>query len=424
MDIIETYGGLIKKYAGRQPQTALKMITAGLALEHFRLTKFGEKGTPRSLQYLSDICIQYLREALNHPEQSAWVNVFAPTEILHAMGIYPLFIEAFSSYLTGFKCEDFFIDCAERCGIAETLCSYHKAFIGAAEAGLLPKPKFAVATSMICDGNINTFRYLSDKYNIPRYIIDVPYEYSRDSEAYVVGQLKEMVGLLEETMGKKLDEDRLKAVIRMENQSREFLRRYKKSLRKKYFPKSLSLEMRLLFTSHVFMGRQETYNFYKMLSEEIETYDDSMALRVFWVHLIPFYQSALRQYFHANPRYQMLGHDFEFSFLEDLDDAHPYEAVAKKMLTCLYNGPYERKVKGILEMIDILKPDAVVNFCHWGCKQSSGGVTLLRDALKEKNIPFLILDGDAVDRRNGHDGQIKTRLEAFLEMVEKQDRSR
>ena len=31
---------------------------------------------------------------------------------------------------------------------------------------------------------------------------------------------------------------------------------------------------------------------------------------------------------------------------------------------------------------------------------------------------MLILDGDGIDRRNSHDGQIKTRLEAFLEMLE------
>ena len=33
-------------------------------------------------------------------------------------------------------------------------------------------------------------------------------------------------------------------------------------------------------------------------------------------------------------------------------------------------------------------------------------------------IPMLILDGDGIDRRNSHDGQIRTRLEAFLEMLE------
>ena len=38
--------------------------------------------------------------------------------------------------------------------------------------------------------------------------------------------------------------------------------------------------------------------------------------------------------------------------------------------------------------------------------------------MQEKQIPTLILDGDGIDKRNSHDGQIKTRLEAFLEMLD------
>mgnify|MGYP003162273617 FL=1 len=41
----------------------------------------------------------------------------------------------------------------------------------------------------------------------------------------------------------------------------------------------------------------------------------------------------------------------------------------------------------------------------------------LREALREADIPLLVIDGDGMDRRNSHDGQIKTRLEAFLEVV-------
>ena len=47
----------------------------------------------------------------------------------------------------------------------------------------------------------------------------------------------------------------------------------------------------------------------------------------------------------------------------------------------------------------------------------SGGVFRLREALREADIPLLVIDGDGMDRRNSHDGQIKTRLEAFLEVV-------
>lgn len=41
----------------------------------------------------------------------------------------------------------------------------------------------------------------------------------------------------------------------------------------------------------------------------------------------------------------------------------------------------------------------------------------LKEAMRKKNIPMLILDGDCMDMRNCHDGQIKRRLEAFIEMI-------
>ena len=42
---------------------------------------------------------------------------------------------------------------------------------------------------------------------------------------------------------------------------------------------------------------------------------------------------------------------------------------------------------------------------------------LLKEEMQKKGIPMLILDGDGIDKRNSHDGQIKTRLEAFLRNV-------
>ena len=46
----------------------------------------------------------------------------------------------------------------------------------------------------------------------------------------------------------------------------------------------------------------------------------------------------------------------------------------------------------------------------------------MKDRMKEKGIPMLILDGDGIDKRNSHDGQIKTRLEAFLELLETEEK--
>mgnify|MGYP000237770147 FL=1 len=109
--------------------------------------------------------------------------------------------------------------------------------------------------------------------------------------------------------------------------------------------------------------------------------------------------------------------EMNLDYRAPLDTEHPLEALADKMIHNVYNGPYERKAALVSELAQDLLSDGVINFCHWGCKQSSGGVMLLKEELDKKDIPLLILDGDGMDRRNSHDGQIRTRFEAFLEVL-------
>ena len=88
----------------------------------------------------------------------------------------------------------------------------------------------------------------------------------------------------------------------------------------------------------------------------------------------------------------------------------------------MFNGQYKNKVNHIETLVKELNPDAVINFCHWGCKQASGGNMILKESMNKFNIPMLTLDGDAMDRRNSHDGQIKTRFEAFLELINEENK--
>ena len=46
MEIIRTYGNIIKKYAPDHPLAAFRMIKAGLALEQFRSRNLADKKLP------------------------------------------------------------------------------------------------------------------------------------------------------------------------------------------------------------------------------------------------------------------------------------------------------------------------------------------------------------------------------------------
>lgn len=413
--IIRGYSKLIETNLDR-PELVKNLIRLGLEVGKIWVEHFGEKNAPRSLRFLNSICFQFILEPLRYPKNSGFVNLLAPTEILHSMNIYPLFIEAYSSFASGFYSEDIFIDRAEARGISSTLCSYHKTFLGALEYSVLPKLKFAVTSSILCDGNSNTFKYISKRYKIPYYIVDVPYEYNEETVGYVKSQLREMISIIESATGKRFDIDKLRDVIRIENKTREYQRLYLQRLKEHSMPNTITYEMYKLFVTHPHIGRVETLEFFKLLSEDILKYPDE-GYRILWIHILPYYLYPVQRYLNFNDRFKLIGSDLNFDYLEDLDERNPLESIARKLILNVNNGEFKRKIQNIKRLIIDFKIDGVIHFCQWGCRQSFGGVMLLKKELEALDIPFLIIDGDGIDRRNSSEGQINTRLSAFLEML-------
>lgn len=418
-DFVKIYGNYIKKAMDTgHTSRAQHMIQAGLTAEKFRVRHFSDQRMPQAYRQLNELAVKSVHSGLRHPEHYAWTNIFAPVEILECFGLNCISIECISSFLSGFEIEDGCIDYAENHGIAPTLCSYHKNFIGGVLSGIIPPPVFATTTSMICDGNINTFHYLSKKYSIPHYILDIPDEYSREAEDYVVHQLEELIEILESTLGQKLDMDELKRTLERENRSKADYAAFCDQMARKDYPTTMTLQMYLLFATHLQIGTPQTEQFFHALRQDVASYPDFKGKRILWVHLFPYYQQTLKQYLNFGTQYAIQCGDMNLDYMEPLDSSQPLHALARKMLLNVYNGAYERKIDMISDLVDRYHPDALIHFCHWGCKQSSGGVMLLKQRMKEKGIPLLILDGDAVDRRNSHDGQIRTRIEAFLELID------
>lgn len=416
MDVVKVYANIIKKNMDN-PEKVSKLINFGLSATYYYVSLFKDKRIPKSLHYLNKYCIKSIKDSLVNFQNSVWVNLFAPSEFLIAMDIKPLFIEAYSSFMSGFLIEDYLIDTAESRGISNTLCSYHKTFIGANELNILKKPKFMITTSMICDANIPTFKYLSKKRGVPLYIIDIPYKYSKEAVVYVKKQLLEVVEKLEESFNKKLDIDKLREVVKTENKTRALMKEYLNYTGGKKFLPTMTFEMYMLFASHVFMGSKEVLYFYEMLVEDIKRAPGKTGKSIFFVHLLPMFEKNFIHYFNFSDEFHIAGSDLNYDFLDEIDENDPFKGIAEKLLLNSFNGEIDRKVARIKELIEKIRPDGIIQFCHWGCKQSVGGTFIIKNLASELGIPFLYLDGDCVDKRNNQEGQNRTRLEAFFEML-------
>ena len=198
MDIIEKFGNVVGNEALKDPDKARRLLLAGYRLQEKKLQLFPDRELPLSGQYAAQVVMKNIIQALAKPQNSAMMSIFVPGELLTAAGLTPYSVEALSCFIAGTKCEQIFLRKTEEEGFPETMCSYHRVFLGAALTGILPAPKCMIYTNLACDGNMMTFPYLKEKYSCPGFYIDVPYEKTQSSIKYVANQLKELKHFLED----------------------------------------------------------------------------------------------------------------------------------------------------------------------------------------------------------------------------------
>lgn len=78
----------------------------------------------------------------------------------------------------------------------------------------------------------------------------------------------------------------------------------------------------------------------------------------------------------------------------------------------------QKRAEKLIDKAKSLNADGAVYFNHWGCKQTLGSAILIKEMMEGEGLPVLLLDGDGCDRDNINDGQMSTRLQAFLEILE------
>ena len=171
MNIIDKFGNIVGNESLKNPETARRILLTGYRLQEKRLRLFPDKKLPASGQYVAQVVMKSIIQALAKPENAAMVSIFVPGELLTAAGLTPYSVEALSCFLAGTKCEQAFLRKTVEEGFPETMCSYHRVSLGAALTGLLPKPKCIVYTNLACDGNMMTFPYLKQTCDRPRRVL-------------------------------------------------------------------------------------------------------------------------------------------------------------------------------------------------------------------------------------------------------------
>ena len=372
MEIIETFGHYVENLTDKKPQSARRLLKTGWEAQNLKFRYMQDKRLMPADRHLANLMMDTMLWPLQKPEDSVIVSIFTPCEMMQEVGLHPYNVEGFSCYLSASKAERAFLQQAENQGIAETLCSYHKTFLGAAQKGLLPKPKCIVYTNLTCDANLLTFRTLADFYQVPVFAIDVPWNQTTENVQYVADQLKDLKIFLEKNTGKTISEDRLKERLACSKRTLENYKKYQQMRADRYVPSDLVTPLYAGMTNNILLGTAEEEKYTQMLLEDIKKAPAAKGKHIYWMHTIPFWSDAVRQELCFSEKAQIVGCELAETCEPDFDPENPFEAMAERMVYHSLNGSALRRIEAGIRHAKQAGADGAVWFGHWGCKHTLG----------------------------------------------------
>ena len=276
-------------------------------------------------------------------------------------------------------------------------------------------------------------------------LVDVPYENNDRSVKYLAQQLKSICNDISTKLKTKPDLDRFRKVINLSNEFRYWALKVN-DIRKELllYPKNYN-GLNFILPFHGLAGTADAVKLYKNMYLELERFLDRQksftapdkqaevtekeegnekdytdyrnTKRLLWLHLKPYYKNDIFQTLEKN-NYRVVFEEINYVYWPELDPDKPFESLAIKLLSHPLNGSINNRVRAISRMARDYSVDGVVLFAHWGCRHSNGGARIIKDRLAKYNIPVLVLDGDCLNRNNSSTGQISTRLQGFMEIMD------
>ncbi|MDD4895835.1 MAG: 2-hydroxyacyl-CoA dehydratase family protein [Atribacterota bacterium] len=366
-----------------------------------------------------------LEIAYQQKKPVVWASIFTPSELLYALDLIPLYPEMISASVASLNLADYFIETAESNFYSPDLCSFYRVASGMSLKNCLPRPDMVISTSLLCDGSVKFFQNVSRYYGCDYYLIDPPYERNQGSRKYLVNELKKLVQWVSKRTNEQFSSIKLRKALELANQSTLLIKKINQIREKVPAPLSgwnaLAYQLYMYFAS---LGSRDGLNFYELLAREVKNNAiqdkgvvERECIRILWLHqLRPYYPNIIWQI--------MLDYKAVIAFEEinqvfwlEYDLTQPFSGLADKILANPGAGSLSRRISSIENLIKKYKIDGVIHFNQRGCRQSCGGASMIKDYLKAKGIPIFILDGDGIDKRNYSEGQTRTRLEAFFEIL-------
>jgi len=385
---------------------------------------------------------KYYAESLQGSQQKkvAWCSNNIPSEIMDAMDINAVFLENYATVCASKRLSSAFCRAGERVGFSQDVCGYARMLMGylaggedlpEAPYGGLAKPDFLVTNSSSCDSRLGWFATMSRTLDLPLYVLDSPYQPDGgctevENVAYTESELEGFVSFLEEQTGTRLDRDRLRHKRDLTRRSHDIQVEIYEMRKTVPSPMSAGDAYTVVWPGLYLVGTRECDEFYDRLRAEVqERIDKGIGVvpeekfRLLWSGLPFWYNMALMNYFEDFGGVVAIENAYfrqQRSLPPQADDPIKDMALSSTARRG-YAGGIRQRIELTLEIARDYKVDGVILAYNPSCRLMYILQPELKNALDARGIPTLGLECDMADERTYSEGQVKTRLDAFIERL-------
>jgi bcr-type benzoyl-CoA reductase subunit B len=398
-----------------------------------------EKRKIKAVKKMKEIMTAYYIDAKTAEQTGkkvAWITSGGPVEPLIAMDVIPVYPENHGAMIGASKMGVELCEKAEAMGYSSDLCSYARSDISCATVnggpiGGLPKPDMLVCCNNICGTVLKWYEVQARYFKVPLFILDTPFchtEFSAEARRYVKGQIDEYIAFLEQVCGRKLDRDRIREVGKLSVEGQRLWQEVLDTAMNRPAPLSAFDAFFHLALIVTLRGTQQTVDYYKMLLAEMKERVASgigavpnEKYRLLWDNLPVWFRTKWLSEKFAAQDACLVADTYTSAWcgsLKYVDENNFLETMAECYTRIYLNIGVDEMARQVMEMIDKYGADGLVMHSNRSCKPYSLGQYDIQRIIREKKgIPTLMIEADMVDERSFSEGQIETRIEAFIELL-------
>jgi len=342
-----------------------------------------------------------------------WLCTYVPEEIIHAAGILPIRI-------TGYAQETELDDGNAYLYINN--CSFSRSCL---QMGLRGEYDYldGVVAGSTCDGARRLFDLWQYYIKVPfHHIITVPRKYTERAHGLYYEQVAQFKEHLEQYLDTRITDEALLKSISVYNESREALKKLYQ-LRKLDKPPITGAETMEVLNASQRMAKEQFNQYLCELLDElavsgIEHGSGARLMVTGSVMNNPEFIRSIEELGGLVVTDELCTSTRYWSDPVVLDGRSPLEAVSRRYLNnfpCARMVPSDERFDRILQLARDYRVDGVISQIIRYCVPYAHDLPLITDRLKKAGIPTLALD---VEYGTSGSGQISTRVQAFLEMLE------